>query len=114
APVVTVTGPTFEQGRGTATFQLAASEPASFFCLLDGAPVFLECSSPQTYHWLGAGAHTLVVMGIDPTRNFSAWVRKTWVQSAAATSPSDTSLSPDPGYDVFGARTSPLGGEPGP
>ena len=51
-----------------ATFEFAASEPASFQCRLDDG-AFALCASPQSYSNLGDGRHTFVVRATDAASN---------------------------------------------
>jgi hypothetical protein len=65
---VDATPPDTSVGGGPTTFRLAATEPASFECSLDGA-AYAPCSSPLLLRGLAPGAHRLAVSAIDAVGN---------------------------------------------
>jgi len=74
----------------SASFTVAANEPASFQCKLDDA-AFASCASPQLYSDLADGRHTFVVKGSDSLSNVGpetayAWTIETRPPAVAVTS----------------------------
>jgi hypothetical protein len=71
-------GPSGTVNSQSASFALAASEPATFACSLDGAPA-APCATPASYSGLGGGVHTFTVVAtdiagnVDPTPATATW-----------------------------------------
>lgn len=83
APSITITaGP--QPGEVTestgAVFGLSSNDPqASFRCSLDQpGPPLAACSATASYTGLAPGVHTFRALAVDPSRNASPTVERTW------------------------------------
>jgi arylsulfatase A-like enzyme len=80
APGLVLTGSP-EQGATTtsheARFDIAANEPVTYFCSLDGAP-HVQCGPHPSYTGLGAGEHSFSAYVVDHADNASIDVGRTW------------------------------------
>jgi hypothetical protein len=63
-----VSGPPTTGGGTTASFVLAATEPATFQCSIDGG-VFTSCSAAPSFTGLAAGAHRFAARALDRAGN---------------------------------------------
>src|SRR5262249_32545902 len=61
-------GPSGTTNSTSATFEFAATEPATFECSFDTAP-FAACTSPMPYTGLADGSHTFRVRATDTAGN---------------------------------------------
>lgn len=95
APEVWLEGPGDVTTATDATFDFAASEPATFTCSLDGAPA-APCTSPTTVTGLSAGQHEFTVVAIDGAGNVSDPAPWSWtVEPPDTAAPSVTLTGPE-------------------
>ncbi len=95
APNTTITsGPDAITSQTGATFQFTATEGATFFCAIDGAP-FTACTSPASYTALAGGGHSFAVYSVDGAGNVDP-SPATWSWAVDVTAPDTTITSMPP------------------
>jgi large repetitive protein len=77
APTVAVTGPPNPTNSTSASLAFTASEPSTFLCKLDTAPL-ASCTSPRSYTPLNDGSHTFAVVATDTAGNVGNTTSYTW------------------------------------